>query len=94
MLREQHEHLTPAIVAKRAEIDVKTVERVESGEGETSWNITLWIAEAIGVSMKEVAELEEAFRREEEQEAQLAERGDGEGDGNDHDAGNAGRQNP
>lgn len=94
MLRERHEHLTPAIVAKRAEIDVRTVERIEAGEGETSWNVTFWIAEAIGASMKEVAELEEAFRREEAQEAQLAERGDGNGDGNDHDAGSAGGQNP
>ena len=94
LLRERHEHLTPATVAKRAEIDVRTVERVEAGESETSWNVTFWIAEAIGASMKEVAELEEAFRRKEAQEAQLAERGDENGDTNDHDADSAGGPNP
>lgn len=94
ILRERHEHLTPAIVAKRAEIDVRTVKRVEAGEGETSWNVTFWIAEALGVSIKEVAELEEAFRREEAQEAQLAGRGDENSDSNDHDADSAECQDP
>jgi transcriptional regulator with XRE-family HTH domain len=81
MLRERDEHLTPAKVAKRAELDTRTVERVEKGEGETTWNVVGWIADAIGVSMKEVSELEEAFMREEEQEALSAEGRDDEGEG-------------
>jgi DNA-binding XRE family transcriptional regulator len=94
MLRERHDHLTPAIVAERAEIDVRTVERIEAGENETSWNVAFWIAKAIGASMKEVAELEEAFRREEDRDAQCAERGNGNGDDKGDDADSAGGQNP
>lgn len=77
MLRERHEHLTPAIVARRAEIDVRTVERAEAGQGDTSWNVTFWIAEAIGASMKEVAELEGAFRREEQNSRPAERKGEG-----------------
>jgi len=94
MLRERHEHLTPAIVAKRAELDVRTLERIEKGEGETTWNTARWIAEAIGVSMKEVSELEEALRREEEQEAQSEGRLVESEGVNDESADSAGGENP
>jgi len=52
-----------------AGIDVRTLKRLEAGEGETTWNVAFWIAEALEVSMKELSELEETFRREEEQAA-------------------------
>ena len=77
MLREQREHLTPAKLAERAGLDVRTVRRVEAGEAETTWNTIFWIAEALGVSMKEVTDLEEELRREEEERPGGCSTGDG-----------------
>ena len=65
MLRERHEQLTQAILAKRVKIDVRTLRKIEEGTGETSWGMVASLASALSVTLEYFAELHDAFVREE-----------------------------
>jgi hypothetical protein len=67
-LRERQENLTPDLLAKRAEIDPKRVERIEAGEGDADFNTVVFLVRAIGTTMREFTELHEAFAEEEGRE--------------------------
>jgi len=70
------------------------LENIEAGEVDTTWNTTSWIAEALGVPMKELTELEEAIRLDEKGEVRPAEGRDGEGNGIDDAGSSAGGDDP
>ena len=64
-LREQQRGLTPELLASRAEVNPLRVERIEAGEGDADFNTAVFLVRAIGISMREFAELHEAFVKEE-----------------------------
>lgn len=71
-LRERQGNLTPSALAERAGVPLGRMEQIEAGEG-GDWNAISHIAHALGVSMEQLSELEEAFAGEEEDADSTAE---------------------
>ena len=68
-LRERQENLTRELLAGRAEIDPKRVERIEAGEGDADFNTVVFLVRAIGATMREFTELHEAIVKEQGEES-------------------------
>lgn len=65
-LRERQNHLTPELLAERAKIDLRTLKKIEAGEGDADFNTIVFIVQATGTSMGEFASLHEEFAKEEQ----------------------------
>ncbi len=59
-MREESEGLTPELLAKRAEVDLQTLTRIEAGEGDADYNTLRFIVRAMDRSMGGLGDLHES----------------------------------